>query len=271
MSTSATATTSIVGRIIRLATCLLREGRPLGISEMSRLLQLPKATVHRLVTALAAEGAVVRYGNLYDISDRTWRLLDAAATPTHALLRTVLAPHVMELFHHTRHSASLAVLRGTMVFHLEHLQTRTSRPQLANHAPAHATAMGKALLAHHHDIHQVLGTTPLPAFTTRTITDPADLTVELASIRTRGVAYDHGEHAEDQVGMATTIDSAPGGPVAAIGVAGPRASFSFASVEPVLRRVAHTASTALRRAMAGVPGDGVPPDARRGSPVPPHR
>ncbi|MEV6521322.1 IclR family transcriptional regulator [Longispora sp. NPDC051575] len=246
--TDAPSTTSLVGRVIRIATCLLREGRPLGISEMARLLGLPKATVHRLVTALVAEGAVVRYGSLYDISDRTWRLLDAAATPPHALLRTVLAPHVMELFHHTRLSTSLAVLRGTMVFHLERLQTRTGRPQLANHAPAHATATGKALLAHHADIHQILGSLPLRAFTARTVADPAQLATELATIRTRGVAYDHGEYVDEQVGMAVAVHGAAGSPVAAIGVAGPRDAVPFASVEPILRRVAHAASTALRRA-----------------------
>ncbi|WP_412538901.1 IclR family transcriptional regulator [Longispora sp. K20-0274] len=240
-----------MGRVIRLAACLLREGRPLGVSEIARLLALPKATVHRLLTALVAEGAVTRFGALYDISDRTWCLLDAAAAPQHAHLRTVLAPHVMELFHHTRHSASLAVLRGTTVFHLERLQTRTGPPQLANHAPAHATATGKALLAQHADIHQFLDAAALPAFTRQTITCPVGLGEELVAIRTRGVAYDHGEYADGQVGMATAVHGPPGRPVAAIGVSGPRGGFDFASVEPVLRRITHTASTALRRAGSG--------------------
>ena len=58
--------------------------------------------------------------------------------------------------------------------------------------PAHATAPGKALLAHRDAWRDSLLAQPLRRLTPRTITDPRDLAAELTRIRQRGYATDNG-------------------------------------------------------------------------------
>jgi DNA-binding IclR family transcriptional regulator len=83
--------------------------------------------------------------------------------------------------------------------------------------PAHATAPGKALLAHRDAWRDSLLAQPLPRHTPRTLTDPRDLAAELARVRTRGHATDSGEHHEDVRAIAAPVFEA-GDAVAALGV-----------------------------------------------------
>jgi DNA-binding IclR family transcriptional regulator len=61
-------------------------------------------------------------------------------------------------------------------------------------APAHASAPGKALLAHRPAWRESLLARPLKRHTDRTLTDPRDLNADLERTRHRGHATDHGEH-----------------------------------------------------------------------------
>ena len=83
--------------------------------------------------------------------------------------------------------------------------------------PAHATAPGKALLAHRDAWRESILAQPLRRHTPRTLTDPRDLAAELTRIRTRGHATDHGEHHEDVHALAAPVFQA-GDAVAAVAV-----------------------------------------------------
>jgi DNA-binding IclR family transcriptional regulator len=75
--------------------------------------------------------------------------------------------------------------------------------------PAHATALGKALLARRSDATvDGLLSWPLPALTGNTITDRAALHAELALIRSRGWAADR---QENTVGISCFAVGVPGG------------------------------------------------------------
>jgi DNA-binding IclR family transcriptional regulator len=72
--------------------------------------------------------------------------------------------------------------------------------------PAHATALGKALLAARPaDELDALLPGPLPALTPHTITDRTALHAELATIRDRGYAVDREENTEGIVCVARVV------------------------------------------------------------------
>jgi IclR family KDG regulon transcriptional repressor len=99
--------------------------------------------------------------------------------------------------------------------------------QLAGHPgatrPAHATAIGKMLLAAMppKDCARLLETLPLPAFTANTITDVATLAREIEMVRREGVAHDRCELDPDVRCIAMPVRDFAGRCVAAIGISGP--------------------------------------------------
>jgi DNA-binding IclR family transcriptional regulator len=87
--------------------------------------------------------------------------------------------------------------------------------------PAHATAVGKVLLAHHSYLATELCRHGLHAYTDATITDPERLERELVRIRSQGWAADIGELVPGQVAYAAPIVDRLGTTVGAMGIFGP--------------------------------------------------
>ena len=107
------------------------------------------------------------------------------------------APHVVEDLVEALHlPARLGVLHGLEVGYIEkapgHIPVTSFSP--AARRPAHATALGKALLAFAPaDVLRRVGTASLPGFTARTLTRPDQLHHALHRVRCDGRAVDRGE------------------------------------------------------------------------------
>ncbi|MFZ0088787.1 MAG: IclR family transcriptional regulator C-terminal domain-containing protein [Solirubrobacteraceae bacterium] len=87
--------------------------------------------------------------------------------------------------------------------------------------PAHATALGKVLLAHHPYVVADLAANGLAAFTGATICDRERLDRELVRVRERGWAADIGELTSSQVSLAAPILDRAGLTAGAMGIFGP--------------------------------------------------
>jgi DNA-binding IclR family transcriptional regulator len=86
--------------------------------------------------------------------------------------------------------------------------------------PAHATALGKVLLANHPYVAAELGKNGLPPFTDATICDAERLERELTRVRERGWAAEIGELSRAQVSLAAPIMDRTGLTVGAMGIFG---------------------------------------------------
>ncbi|WP_067701684.1 IclR family transcriptional regulator [Nocardia jejuensis] len=87
--------------------------------------------------------------------------------------------------------------------------------------PAHATALGKVLLAYDSELSAAVRDRDLPALTHRTIVDHAALGRVLTEIRRTGWAGDIGEYRSGEAGIAAPIRARGGLVVGAIGISGP--------------------------------------------------
>jgi DNA-binding IclR family transcriptional regulator len=87
--------------------------------------------------------------------------------------------------------------------------------------PAHATAMGKVLLAHHPYLAVELSKRELVRFTIATITDPRVLTAELERVREQGWASEMEELVQGEASCAAPIRDRLGAAVGAIAISGP--------------------------------------------------
>ena len=119
-------------------------------------------------------------------------------------------------------------------YHAFPLPTRTG-----GRWPAHASALGKALMAFDaSDPLRLLSASGMKPLTPYTITDPGRLLRELATVRRAGIAIESQEAVLGNACVAAPIFDSDRHPVAAVSVSGPPMRLRPAQRAPLLRRTA---------------------------------
>jgi DNA-binding IclR family transcriptional regulator len=213
---------------IERAAAILRllsgRSRRLGVVDLSGELGLSKGTVHGLLRTLQHVGfveqdpetgkyqlgaALLHMGSSYldgnELRTRALNWSDSLASRTNESVRigTLHEGQVLIVHHVFRPDDSLQTL------------------DVGSLLPAHATALGKVLLAHHPYVAAELGKDGLRSFTDATICDGERLERELARVRERGWASDIGELTSSQVSLAAPIMDRSGLTVGSMGIFGP--------------------------------------------------
>lgn len=188
------------GRTLDVLEALAAAPRRCSLVELARVLGIPKSSLHGILRTLMQRGWVEAdaTGTRFGLGVRALQVGAAYLSTDDAaeLLATVL-DRLAERFGETVH---LGRLDGPHVVYLakrESIHPLRLYSAIGRQLPAHATALGKALLAQRSDdtVDRLLNW-PLPALTGRTITAPEALHRELAGIRTRGYAVDREENTE---------------------------------------------------------------------------
>ncbi|MCL2535172.1 MAG: IclR family transcriptional regulator [Nocardiaceae bacterium] len=219
-----------------------------GVSELARRSGLSKSTAFRILGMLERNHAVERVGSDYRLGAELHNLGGRVYAPQHSVVRDVLTPFLADLYEATRQTVHLAVLHGADILYINKLyghRSVASPSRVGGRAPAHCTAVGKALLAYSgQDAERLIGS-QLAARTERTITDLGRLRGELSQVRRAGVAFDREETREGLVCVGGVVTGAGSRPLAAFSVSGQASRYSPANAEPALRRVCLAASRAL--------------------------
>jgi DNA-binding IclR family transcriptional regulator len=235
---------------------LVESETPLSLSGLVRATGLPKTTVHRLLADLVRRGWVKGTERGYSLG---FLLLRAAAALENSLdIRAEAQPLLVRLRDELHETVQLATLDNEFrVVYLEKLVPRTQavgvmRSRVGSTAPAHATGIGKAMLAHlpPAELERFFAESRLQRFTARTITEAPALRDELAMIRERGYAIDDEEHETGVACIAAAICHKPSEPLYGISVAGPASRMLAHLAEPEagarsLRSVADELSAAF--------------------------
>lgn len=146
----------------------------------------------------------------------------------------------MELLRHeTGLTVHLAVLDGPDVVYIEILPARMPLrlpSRVGGRVPAHATGVGKTLLAFGAtELTDAVVTKGLPELGPGTITEPSLLRAELALVRKRGVAVDHEESLAGLYCVAAPLTIGGKEPFAAMSVSGAKDGFDVAKATEALR------------------------------------
>ena len=179
------------------------------LGDLARALDIPRSSLHGILRTMAARGWVETdpTGTRFGLGLRAFQVGAAYldADDVVGLLRTVLDDLSTE-FGETVH---LGRLDGPYVVYLakrESVHPLRLYSAIGRRLPAHATALGKALLAERTDAeaHRLVGRS-LARLTASTITNHTALRRELAAIRERGYAVDHEESSEGIVCFAVAV------------------------------------------------------------------
>jgi DNA-binding IclR family transcriptional regulator len=193
------------------------DGTHHSLTEIARLSGLPISTAHRLATELAAWGMLERNSDgLYRVGSQLRTIAMAAGNVSpvfHERARRVLD----DLSTALRCVARLGVLDGFAVAYME--KSAPNRPVSAvfEPLPAHATAMGKALLAYapSHLVEKIIDR-GLPVYTALTVTRPDRLRRALGVTRLTRLAVARHELDPRECAVAAPVFGAGGAVVAAL-------------------------------------------------------
>jgi DNA-binding IclR family transcriptional regulator len=218
---------------------VFRPGRSrLTLADLTRESGLPHATVRRLALELVEAGALDRAPDgRFTVGLRLWRL--GTLAPLSVPLRTVAFPFMDDLHIAVRQHIQLAVREGTEAVLVERLSAGRAigvGSRIGGRLPLHSSGVGKVLLAHagRELIEEVAERGRLPAYTSRTITDPARLRVQLDECRETGVAVVHEETTPGVDSVAARVLDADGEVAAALSVVVAAGSVDLHAIRPAV-------------------------------------
>jgi IclR family transcriptional regulator, KDG regulon repressor len=249
----------VVDRVIDIIEAFEWLGPQLGVSELSRALNLKKATTHRLLASLRRRDIVAQdpQTRRYHLGMRLWQLGMLALNQVDWIDRA--RPYLRQLRDETGETTHLAILDEGQVLYIDKVESEHSLrmpSQVGRRLPAHCTGVGKALLAHLSPtaLADVIERHGLPAFTPATITERHTLVAELAAIRERGYSVDDEEIEPGLRCIASAIRGHSGEVTAAISIAGPSSRLHREDLDRHAERVVSAAaqiSAALGAPAAG--------------------
>ena len=201
----------------------------LGVTELSRRLDLHKSTVHRLLASLLEGGLVDRAPGT-----RQYRLgiglIELGYTVLNSRgLAQVAQPYLHYLADKVEEVTYMAVREGDEIVNLLQVpgpQLVQSVPWLGR-APLHCTSTGKIFLAHmSEDELEPLLEKGLPRLTEKTIADPTELRRELERVRGQGYATAWEEYQEGTNAVAVPLTNPDDIVIAAMSAVGPTYRFT---------------------------------------------
>src|SRR6476661_1136717 len=184
-----------VDRAVRVLTAL-QGSRRMALSELATRLELPPSTVHGLVRTLVAHGMVVqeRGSSRYQLGPAVLRLGNVYLDTIE--LRSKAVPWAEDLATRTGFAVRTGVLllEDVVIIHHEPRPDGSRQmPEVGIVIPAHASALGKAILAFTGSDGRPAGTSPLRSMTGETLTSMAALSGQFESIRESGLAVEEEE------------------------------------------------------------------------------
>lgn len=237
---SSEAPVSMVSRIALIMRVFDEPGARFRLDEVAVRTGLPRSTVHRILDQLLVTGWIQRRPDGYALSAGASAARHSLAE--HPELRSVAAPVLNRLHLDTGLVVHLGVVVGAEVLVLDQISGRAPSglpTRVGGRVPAHATAMGKAMLAQlpAEDV-DALYTPGMAKRTPRTIADVGTLHQELSRIRARrGLAYENQELVLGASALGAPVHD-EGGLLGAISLGGPVPLESLERLGPLMLRAA---------------------------------
>ncbi|KHL17825.1 UNVERIFIED_CONTAM: IclR family transcriptional regulator [Mumia flava] len=246
----------MIDRVFALLRAFSDTSPALTVPELSERSGVPLSTTYRLVSRLAAWGALEqRDDGRYAVG---LGLLEIASlAPRGHGLRRVAMPYLSDLVEATRQHVLLAVREeheAVLVERLSHHEAAPVHYRVGGRMPLHSTGVGLVLLAYaeQETQEQILSRrqTRLPEH------EPVDVTAlraTLAEVRRDGLAELHRGSPQPVLAVAGPVRDADERVVASLSVLVPDGSVPARSLAPAVRAACRAVSRALGSPSAGAP------------------
>lgn len=245
-------TISAVEKTMHILESLASEGAGATLAQLSTTLGMPKPTLFRYLTTLQEMGYVQKDPSTdgYTLGLKAFELGNLAMPQR--TVREIALPEMHSLLDRFSETVNLGIMDRGQVLYLEILespQAMKMSARVGSRDYAHATSLGKAMLAFMPDeeVETIVQVHGLPARTEKTITTFTEFRQELVSVRRRGYAIDTGENEPTARCVGAPIFDRFGQVAAAMSLSGPAHRLSDQQVEAVGRALTQAASRISQR------------------------
>jgi DNA-binding IclR family transcriptional regulator len=240
-----------VDNVLTLMSLMGERGR-VRVSEAAEVLGTARSTAHRLLAMLEYHGFARQDEETKGYTAGPELVKVGLVAAEEGLdLRGLARPVLERLCEEVGETVHLVRLQDTLVVFLDSVETSKGLrvgARVGRFMPAHCTAGGKAMLAQlpPDELSRLYGSGSLETMTSRSLSSPEDLEVELEAVRRRGYATNFGESEDDVAAIAVAVPGQPGMRRAAITVSAPLTRMDEDRAASV--------AAATARAAAGLPG-----------------
>ncbi len=241
---------STIERVLDILDTVAASPKPLSATEINQVLDLPKATAHRLCAELESRGYLLKRINgksyqpgnrLYDVAIGV--LANARFSATRHAILTALSEKVGE-------TCNIAYPDGLYMAYSDRVETKAPlrlQFSIGMRVPLYCTASGKLYLSTLPKSRRklVIGKLKLEQHARNTITDPDVLLAETDLIEKRQVSIDNQELYEDVIAIAVPIKDRHGRFYSSLAIQAPVSRISVDSSDryvPLLREAAQELS-----------------------------
>jgi len=239
-SAAVRSTVKSLQKALSIVGSIAASDRSLTVSEVALLVQVPRATAHRLIQTLVE----AKYLQINPVDGRVSVGLAPISIAARALdshrLRIEALPQLQALAKQTGERSNLGCLFQHQVLYLAGIEKPglpSIRTRFGQIVDAHACALGKAIVAFlpESDVLALVKARPLRHITPNTIVTLPMFLKDLAEIRRRGFAIDRGENVEGSICISAPIFSPRNVPMAGIGITGRNLKSVLAEADAVMR------------------------------------
>ena len=225
-----------IERAFAIAEEVARNREGIGLAELSKRVGLHNSTTFHLVKTMVQLGYVSQLADSrkYRIGRRMFTL--AAGAMDEIELVSVATPVLEKLTRETGEYSHFAIRSGEQIVVVAKT-AGTGIFQMVDRTgavrPAHATALGKVLLAalSPSQLERYLETCELRKFTAKTIVEKDALLREIEEVRRKGLAFDDGEFDSEARCVAVPVRDFTGRVAGAIGMSGPMWRLSLQALQ----------------------------------------
>jgi len=239
--------TSLSATRVLLALESLAEEPELGVSDLSSSFGWSKSVTHRMLQSLVETGYAeqVPETDKYRLTTKLFVLGSSVVNRTG--LTQVALPVMEELLAETGETVNLAVLDGTDIVFVLKVESEAllgANIRIGSRFPAHATSLGKALLASFSEgrREELLDQMKFVQYTPNTISDKEQLVEDLEATRARGYAIDREELSLAMRCVGAAIKNASGQAIAAISISVPASRLNEEELGEYGERIAEAAN-----------------------------
>jgi DNA-binding IclR family transcriptional regulator len=223
------------------------------LADLARKVELPKATVYRILTTLEGRGYLDRAPDgSYRMAKKLFDLQRAA--PLEQVLTRVSQPFMERLVSACKETVNLGLLDAgevVVINTVESPQAVRMSSKIGNRRYLHSTALGKVMLAGLLDkeVTRLLRLKGTPKLTDETLTNRVAVLTEVQKVRQQGWALDNQENELEGRCIGAPVHGPDGNVVAALSISGPVFRMSMERAEslvPELRAVCADISRSVR-------------------------
>jgi DNA-binding IclR family transcriptional regulator len=243
--------TSALDKALAVLEAVSDQPQAIGLPDLAARLNLPRQTVHRILSQLERLKLVLRDPSRerYSVGPKLSRLAFGTLRSLNqsAPIRVILQDLVDEI----GETCNIGVLGDLDYVYLQRIECHWPlrlHQDVGARVPAHTVSGGKVLLANLEPGlgRRLLKARKLKASTSRTITRIADLEAEFAKVRTNGFALNNQERLDGIVGASVPVLDPDGNVLAAVGMHGPLPRVTIRACERHVPRLRQAAERVAR-------------------------